>query len=163
MINLETQKENVTKAAKTVVDGTKTASTKAVDLSTDAATTATDKAKELLALTKEFAGTGLDKVTAVKLGDKNVGEHVDATVGSVQSAVDVDQITEQVAKLREQIESVLGTWKESFRPSQDDVKDDVEAPKAKTTAKPAAKKATTTKATAKPAAKKAAAKPAAKK
>lgn len=117
MINMETQKEAVSKTAKTVADNTAAYKTKAVELSTDAASTATDKAKELFAATKEFAGAGFDKVTSVKLGDKNVGEHAQATVDSVQSAVDVDQISDQVAKLREQIEGVLGSWKDQFRPT----------------------------------------------
>jgi hypothetical protein len=163
MMNLETQKESVTKAAKTVVDGTKTASTKAIDFSTDVATTAAGKAKELFARTKDLAGTGVDKVTAVKVGDKNVGERVDATVETVQSAVDVDQITGQVAKLREQIESVLENWKESFRPSHDDAKTPVAEAKAAAAKKPAAKKPATKATAKKPATKATAKKPAAKK
>ncbi|MCB1245677.1 MAG: Rho termination factor N-terminal domain-containing protein [Acidimicrobiia bacterium] len=114
---MDTRKEQVTKTAKTVVDGTIAAGNKAVEFSTSAATTAADRAKELLAATKDAANTGFEKVSAFKLGDKNVGEHAKTTVDSVQAAVDVDQLTEQVSKIRDQIEGVLGTWKESFRPT----------------------------------------------
>jgi hypothetical protein len=117
MIDMTTQREAVAKKAKTVVDGTVAAGTKAVEASAGAAETATDRLKDVLARSKSFAETGITKVTAVKVGDKNVGERAHATVESMQSAVDVDQITGQVAKLREQIEGVLGTWKETFRPS----------------------------------------------
>ena len=116
---IETQKEAVTKTAKTVVDSTVAAGTKAVEASTGAATTAADKVKDILGKSKSLAETGMHKVTSVKVGDKNVGEYAKTTVDSVQSAVDVDQISGQVTKLREQIEGVLGSWKESFRPSTD--------------------------------------------
>ncbi len=65
-------------------------------------------------------------------------------VDDIQEFVSVDQIQDTVGKLREQLESALSNWRDSFTPE--------------TAAKPAAKKAA-----AKPAAKKAAAKPAAKK
>lgn len=157
MINIDTQKENVTKAAKRVVDGTVSAGTKAVDFSSDAATNVAEKAKALLSRSKELASEGIDKVTAMKVGDKNVGEHASATVDTVQTAVDVEKISEQVAKLREQIEGALGSWKDSFRPSADEVKT-VKAPAAK---KPAAKKAAPKAAAGKAAAKKPATKKAA--
>lgn len=117
MIDMKEQKDAVAKKAKTVVDSTVAAGTKAVDKSADAATTATDKLKDVLARSKSFAETGITKVTTVKVGEKQLNEHAQATVDSVQAAVDVDQLTGQVTKLREQIEGVLGTWKESFRPS----------------------------------------------
>ncbi len=182
MIDMRTQKEAVAKTARTVVDGTVAAGTKAVEASAGAAETAADRLRDVLARSKSFAETGITKVTAVKVGDKNVGERAHATVETVQSAVDVDQITGQVAKLREQIEGVLGTWKETFRPTTEVTpKPATDKPAAKkvvvtktTTRKPAAKKPAATKATAskatatkpaakKPAATKAAAKPAAKK
>jgi hypothetical protein len=157
MINIDTQKENVTKAAKTVVEGTVSVGTKAVDFSTTTAATAAEKAKAIFAQSKELATTGIDKVTAVKVGDKNIGERASATVDSVQSAVDVEKISGQVAKLRDQIEGALGSWKDSFRPSSDEVKV-VKAPAATRTAtkKPAAKATVTKAAATKPAAKKAA-------
>lgn len=117
MIDIDTQKEAVTKTAKNVVDHTVAYGNKAVEFSAGYANTAADKAKELFATTKTYANTGIDKVSSVKLGDKNVSEHAKTTVDSVQSAVDVDQITDQVAKLRHQIEGVVGSWKESFRPT----------------------------------------------
>ncbi len=167
MINIDTQKETVTKAAKTVVDNTVSAGNKAVDYSTGTASELAEKAKVLLARTKDLASAGIDRINAVQLGDKNVGERVEVTVETVAAAVDVDQLTEQVAKLRDQIDGMLSSWKDSFRPSSDDVKKAEKPAAAKATAaKPAAKKPAT-KAAAKPAAKKpatkAAAKPAAKK
>jgi hypothetical protein len=163
MIKLDTQKENVTKAAKTVLDGTVSVGTKAADFSSHTATTAADKAKAIFAQTKELATTGIDKVTDMKVGNKNVGERASATVDSVQSAVDVEKISGQVAKLRDQIEGALGSWKDSFRPSGDQVKA-ARAPAAATpttkrpaTKKPATKPASKATATKKPAAKKSAA------
>ena len=70
-----------------------------------------------------------------RLSDNNVVEEL-------SERVDLDQIQDQVERLRDQLETVLGNWRESFRP---------EKPAAK---KPAAKKP----ATKKPAAKKPAAK-----
>lgn len=132
MIDMNTQKEAAAKKARTVVDGTVAYGTKAVEASAGAAETATDKLKDVLARSKSFAETGITKVTTVKVGDKKVSEHAKATVDSVQSAVDVDQLSDQMAKLREQIEGVLGTWKETFRPSTEVA--------SKPAAKPAAKK-----------------------
>ncbi|MEZ5175333.1 MAG: hypothetical protein R2823_03915 [Acidimicrobiia bacterium] len=144
MIDIETQKEQVTKAARSIVDSTVSAGNRAVDFSTGAATTVAAKAKELLGRTKEAAEVGIGKVNAVKVGDKNVGERVEETVESVSSAVDVDQITEQVAKLRQQIDGLLNSWKESFRPSNGATSGDaVEAPQAPKTAKKTAPKAKT--------------------
>jgi len=79
------------------------------------------------------------------LGEKNVGERAQSTVDTVQEKIDVDQIQDQVAKLRDQIEGVLGTWKESFSPAApskepNKVITKKTAPKTKATAK-----ATTTK------------------
>lgn len=159
MIDMSTQKEAVAKTARNVVDGTVSAGTKAVEASAGAAETAADKLKDVLARSKTFAETGINKVTAVKVGDKNVGEHAHATVETVQSAVDVDQITDQVAKLREQIEGVLGNWKETFRPTTEATPEPVADKPAKKAAatKTAAKKPATKKATKKPATKKPAA------
>lgn len=81
-----------------------------------------------------------------RLSDRNVIEEL-------SERVDLDQIQDQVERLRDQLESVLGNWRDSFRPEKPATK----KPAAK---KPAAKKP----AAKKPAAKKPAAKkPAAKK
>ena len=81
-----------------------------------------------------------------RLSDKKVVEEL-------SERVDLEQIQDQVERLRDQLESVLGSWRDSFRPVK---------PAAK---KPAARKPATRKpATRKPAARKpAATKPAAKK
>ena len=82
---------------------------------------------------------------AKKLSDRHMVEEL-------SERVDLDQIQDQVEKLRDQLEGVLGNWRDSFR---------TEKPAA---AKPAAKPAEKKPAAKKPAAKKPAAKkPAAKK
>jgi len=93
-------------------------------------------------------------VSELPLGDKKVGERAHETVGTVQDKIDVDQIQDQVAKLRDQIEHVLGSWKESFRPATHDdaaatASKDVADTAKKTTATKtaAAKKTAATKAT----------------
>ncbi len=84
-----------------------------------------------------------------RLSDKKVVEEL-------SERVDLEQIQDQVERLRDQLESVLGSWRASFRP-------DKPAAKKPAARKPAAKKPATRKpATKKPAAKKPAArKPAA--
>jgi hypothetical protein len=93
-------------------------------------------------------------------------------VDELAAKVDFDQVSEQVSKLRDQLEDLLGTWRASFRPEKTAPKAMVTTTvKAETTAKPAAakstavKKAPARKATAKkaPAKKTAAKSPAAKK
>ena len=80
-----------------------------------------------------------------KLSNKRVVEEL-------SERVDLDQIQDQVERLRDQLESVLGNWRDSFRPDKSTAK----KPAAK---KPAAKKPAARKpATKKPAAKKPAAK-----
>ena len=75
-------------------------------------------------------------------------------VEDLSSRVDLDEIQERVGKLRDQLEDILTSWRESFAPG-----DEVEKPVVKVVKKPAAKTA----AAKKPAAKTAAAKkPAAK-
>jgi len=106
----------------------------------------------------------------VKEGEKLAKKLSDAKmVEELSERVDMDQIQDQVEKLRDQLEGVLGNWRDGFRA---DGKPGAKAPAAKkaavkkpATRKPAAKKAAAKKpATRKPAAKKAAAKkPAAKK
>jgi hypothetical protein len=77
-------------------------------------------------------------------------------VEEISSKVDLDQAKEQVSKLRDQLEDMLATWRQSFRPEKVEVTAEVKTTPAK---KPAAKTTTAKK----PAAKAAAAKkPAAK-
>ncbi len=67
-------------------------------------------------------------------------------VEEISSKVDLDGAKEQVSKLRDQLEDMLATWRQSFRPEKAEVKP---APAAKPAAKtPAAKKPATTKASA---------------
>jgi hypothetical protein len=79
-------------------------------------------------------------------------------VEEISQKVDLDQAKEQVSKLRDQLEDMLDTWRQSFRPEQASTPA-TSAPKTAAATKPAAKssaaKASTTK---KPAAKKPAAK-----
>ncbi|MBT8217901.1 MAG: hypothetical protein KJO17_13700 [Acidimicrobiia bacterium] len=97
---------------------------------------------------------------AKKLSDRKMVEEL-------TDRMDLDQIQDQVEKLRDQLEGVLSNWRDSFREGTKS-----ETPAAKTTAaakkpaarKPAAKKPAAKKPAArKPAAKKPATKPAAKK
>ncbi len=152
MIDVTTQKEAVTKAAKDVSDSTVDFAGKAKDLGMSSAKSATetagdymDKAMELGSTSADSAtdvfksfmekaqsltGKSIEKVSEVKVGEKKVGERAQATVDTVQDKIDVDQIQDQVAKLREQMEHMLGSWKDSFRPSA--ITEEVtEAPKAK--------------------------------
>ncbi|MDX1469262.1 MAG: hypothetical protein R3258_07965 [Acidimicrobiia bacterium] len=90
-------------------------------------------------------------------GEKLVEKISDGkVVEEISSKVDLDQAKEQVGKLRDQLEDMISTWRQSFRPDKGE--DDVE------TKAPASKPAAKTSAAKKPAAKKPAAKkPAAKK
>jgi hypothetical protein len=139
MIDLTSQKETATKAAKDATDSTVEFAGKAKDFGMSSAKTATDSASEYLDRTMEFGVTaadaaleavkvlmlqamsltdkGLGRVGDVQVGQKNVGERVQATVDTVEEKIDVDQLQDQVAKLRDQMEHVLVSWKDSFRPS----------------------------------------------
>jgi hypothetical protein len=92
-------------------------------------------------------------------GEKVVARVSDnKTVEEIASKVDLDQVQEQVGKLRIQLEDMLATWRTSFRPEKagETVEKTAPAkPAAKTAAKPAAKKPAAKKA---PAAKTSAAK-----
>jgi polyhydroxyalkanoate synthesis regulator phasin len=190
MIDLTTQKEAASKAAKDVTDSTVEFAGKAKDLGVSSAKTATDTASQYMDKAVELGGVAADSATdvfksffesaqnltgkgfekfgEVPLGEKNVGERTQATVDTVQDKIDVDQIQDQVAKLREQMEHVMVSWKDSFRPSTTVTEEPVKKAPAKakaTTAqkapakKTAAKKTPATKASAKKApAKKTAAK-----
>ncbi len=165
MIDLNTQREAATKAAKNVADSTVEFAAKAKDLGISSAKSATENAGEYMEKAMELGGTaaesatdvfkafmekaqsltgkGIEKVAEMQVGEKNVGERAQATVDTVQEKIDVDQIQDQVAKLREQMEHVLVSWKDSFRPSTTVT----EEPEKKAPAKkaPAKAKATTTK------------------
>ncbi len=80
-------------------------------------------------------------------------------VEDLSARVDLDEIQERVGKLRDQLEDILSSWRESFAPHEE-----VEKPKVEVEEKPAAKTAPAKKPTAKtaPAKKPAAKKPAAK-
>jgi hypothetical protein len=86
-------------------------------------------------------------------------------VEQVQARVDVDQLQEQVEKLRDQLETVLANWRTGFKPNgvmqrkPAAVKPEATVEPAKAAAKPAAKKPAVRKTAArKPAAKRPAAK-----
>jgi len=94
-------------------------------------------------------------------GEKLIGKISEQKVVEDLSArVDLDEIQERVGKLRDQLEDILTSWRESFSPSETVEKPVVEVEKKPVAKKPAAKTA----AARKPAAKTAPArKPAAKK
>jgi len=102
----------------------------------------------------------------VKEGEKLAKKLSDAKmVEELSERVDMDQIQDQVEKLRDQLEGVLGNWRDGFRA---DAKPAAKAPAAKkaavkkpATRKPAAKKPAKKAAAKKPAARKPAAKKAA--
>jgi hypothetical protein len=69
-------------------------------------------------------------------------------VDELAAKVDFDQVSEQVNKLRDQLEDLLGTWRASFRPEKTSPKATVTTTvKAETTTKPAATTTTTAKST----------------
>jgi hypothetical protein len=79
-------------------------------------------------------------------------------VEEISQKVDLDQAKEQVSKLRDQLEDMLATWRQSFRPE----KAEGNGPADKSVAKPAAKKPAAKSSAAKPATKASAAKTTAK-
>ncbi len=101
----------------------------------------------------EYATEG-EKVTK-QLKDRNVVEEL-------EHRMNIDKVQDRVEQLRDQLETTLNNWRESFAP---EAEKKAEPKKEAAAKKPAAKKAPATKATAKkPAAKKTTAKkPAAKK
>ena len=83
-------------------------------------------------------------------GEKVVGRISDGkVVEEISSKVDLDQAKEQVGKLRDQLEDMLATWRNSFRPEKAPAKGTVKpaesakTPAKKPAAKPAAKTGTT--------------------
>jgi hypothetical protein len=88
-------------------------------------------------------------------GEKVVGRISDGkVVEEISSKVDLEKGKEQVGKLRDQLEDMLATWRNSFRPEKSPenatVKptESAKAPAKKPAAKPAAKTGATTKASA---------------
>jgi hypothetical protein len=78
-------------------------------------------------------------------GEKVVGRITEGkVVEEISSKVDLDQAKEQVGKLRDQLEDMLATWRNSFRPEK--TAETAKAPAKKPASKPAAKAGTTTKA-----------------
>ena len=77
-------------------------------------------------------------------------------VEDLSARVDIDEIQERVGKLRDQLEDILSSWRESFAPHDEVEKPAVEVEKKPAAKKPVAKKTTT--AAKKPAAKTAPAK-----
>lgn len=98
-------------------------------------------------------------------GEKVVAEIRDGkVVEEISHKVDLDQAKEQVSKLRDQLEDMLATWRQSFRPEEHSETAPADKTAAETTTKTSAAKSSTAKqpAAKKPAAKSTTSKPAAK-
>lgn len=98
-------------------------------------------------------------------GEKVVTEIRDGkVVEEISQKVDLDQAKEQVSKLRDQLEDMLATWRQSFRPEEQSKTAPADKTAAETTTKASAAKSSTAKkpAAKKPAAKSTTSKPAAK-
>jgi hypothetical protein len=79
-------------------------------------------------------------------GEKVVGRISDGkVVEEISAKVDLEKGKEQVGKLRDQLEDMLATWRNSFRPENSAVKptESAKAPAKKPAATPAAKTGTT--------------------
>ena len=72
-------------------------------------------------------------------------------VSDIKERVDLDQLQGRVEKLRDQLEDVLASWRDNFKPQTEETAEEAEqveeakekpAPKAKTAAKTTAKKTT---------------------
>jgi hypothetical protein len=139
-------KEVTTTTAKTVNDNPLVVKVK--ELGSSAANTSTETARNVFDRASTAASTALEMVSGLPLGGKNVGERVEQTVDTVQDKIDVEQIQDQVAKLRHQIDGVVESWQESFRPSSATPRVEAEVTetvkKAEAATKTATKKATTT-------------------
>jgi len=162
MIDIQESKEAATKVAKSFADTTVDYAKKAKDLGSSTAKSASENAGDYMNTAVEFGSKTADSATGVfksafasaqaltdkgkgKVADAKVGERAQAGVDAVQEKIDVDQIQDQVAKLREQMDHVLTSWKDSFRPT---AKVDVKPAKKATATKTAVKKAPAKKATA---------------
>lgn len=106
----------------------------------------TDYTKVANEAIEEWATEGEKVVSGIREGK---------VVEEISQKVDLDGAKEQVSKLRDQLEDMLATWRQSFRPEKSEEKASEAAPATKpATQKPAAK----TSAAKKPAAKTSAAK-----
>ena len=107
--------EATSQAAKSVNDHSLVIRVK--EFSTSAAEATTEVASVVFESVSSATEAIFEMVSDLPLGGKNVGERVEQTVDTVQDKIDVEQIQDQVAKLRHQIDGVVETWQESFRPS----------------------------------------------
>jgi hypothetical protein len=107
--------EATTEAAQSVSDHTLVARLK--EFSTSAAGATTEVASVVFESVSSASEAFFEMIGDLPLGGKNVGERVEHTVDTVQEKLDVEQIQDQVAKLRHQIDGVVESWQESFRPS----------------------------------------------
>jgi hypothetical protein len=106
-----------------------------------------DKAGDIrLKLSENATGYGQAAEKAIDKwaveGEKVVGRISDGkVVEEISAKVDLDQAKEQVGKLRDQLEDMLATWRNSFRPEKSAEKpsQSAKAPAKKPAAKPAAK------------------------
>jgi len=110
-----------------------------------AARKVTDRVSELKGrVSKETANYGEVANKAID-GWASEGEKVVAgirdgrVVEEISQKVDFDQAKEQVSKLRDQLEDMLATWRQSFRPEKAEEKVEETAPAKPATQKPAAK------------------------
>jgi hypothetical protein len=149
MISLEDKKAIATKALYAAVG----APVVAIRLLTEYSDKMMEKGTQLTGAAKSQFDTLAEEGEkfATGLRDSDVVE-------DIQEFVSVDQIQDTVGKLREQLESALSNWRESFTPEVPTKPAPGKPGAKKTASKPAAKKTA-----AKPAAKKTASKPAAKK
>jgi hypothetical protein len=111
-----------------------------------AARKVSDQVSELRGrVTKETAGY-TEKAEKAIDGWASEGEKVVSQISEgkvveeISQKVDLDQAKEQVSKLRDQLEDMLATWRQSFRPEQTEAKAPADKTAAKTSGKPAAKK-----------------------
>ena len=107
--------EATSQAAKSVSDHSLVIRVK--EFSTSAAEATTEVASVVFESVSSATEAIFEMVSDLPLGGKNVGERVEQTVDTVQDKIDVEQIQDQVAKLRHQIDGVVESWQESFRPS----------------------------------------------
>lgn len=110
-----------------------------------AARKVTDRVSELRGrVSKETANYGEVANKAID-GWASEGEKVVAgiregkVVEEISQKVDFDQAKEQVSKLRDQLEDMLATWRQSFRPEKAEETVEETAPAKPATQKPAAK------------------------
>jgi hypothetical protein len=93
----------------------------------------------------EWATEGEKVVTGIREGK---------VVEEISQKVDLDQAKEQVSKLRDQLEDMLATWRQSFRPEKAEEAASEKAPDKPAASTPAAKTTAKKPATKKPATKK---------